>query len=273
MAIFDFVTKRSIWINLLTGFILMVLLLFLLSIILGPCTRHGKNKTVPYVVGKSFDQAKKILDDSGFDVEVSDSIYTDTIPKGSVLRQVPDGNSIVKISRTVYLTINRTVPPIVEMPNLIDFSFRNAELSLKNMGLKIGDTSYVEDFARNTVREQHFHKGDKIPPGTKIPQGTSIDLVLANGGGTVTFTVPNLIGMTYENARKFLESNGLSFLSITAEGSITDTANAYIVWQDPPRVGEDGRRITIKSGQAMSIRLNSIRPAIGDTTLQNRPEQ
>ena len=259
--------------NLLAGFILMIILLFLLSISLGPLTRHGKNKTVPNVIGKSFDEAKTILDKTGFDVEVSDSIYSDTIPKGSVLRQVPDGNSIVKISRTVYLTINRHVPPVVEMPNLIDFSFRNAELSLKNMGLKVGDTSYVEDFARNTVREQRYHRGEKILPGARIPQGTMIDLVLANGGGTVTFTVPNLVGMTFGNAKKLIESNGLSFLSIIPEGPIEDTLNAYVVRQDPRRVGEDGRRTTIQSGQTMSVWLSMTRPIIDSTLSQSKPEQ
>lgn len=273
MPIFDAVTKRSLWINMLVGFFLFVLFLFLLSTLLGPCTRHGKNKTVPNVVGKSFDEAKKILDKSGFDIEISDSIYSDTIPKGSVLRQVPDGNSIVKISRTVYLTINRYVPPIVEMPNLIDFSFRNAELSLKNMGLKVGDTTYIVDFARNAVRAQHYHHGEKILPGTKIPQGTTIDLVLGDGGGTVTFTVPNLIGMTFGNAKKLIESNGLSFLSVIPEGPIEDTLNAYVVRQDPRRVGDDGRRITIKSGQAMSVWLSMTKPFIDSTLIQNTPQQ
>lgn len=274
MAIFDFVTKRSLWINVLVGFLLVVLFLFLLSVGLGPCTRHGKNKTVPYVVGKSFQSAKEILDDGGFDVEVSDSIYTDTIPKGAVLRQVPEGNSIVKISRTVYLTVNRMVPPLVEMPNLEDFSLRNAEYQLKNLGLRVGDTTYVEDYARNTVRDFRFHKGQRIEPGTKIPQGTKIDLVLGNGGGTTTFTVPNLIGMTFGNAQKFLAQNGLSFSSIIALGPITDTLNSYIVDQDPKRVGEDGKRVTIKSGQTMNVWLSTIRPATVDSTLgQNTPQQ
>lgn len=273
MPIFQFITKKPLWMNLLAGFILMVILLFILSISLGPLTRHGKNKTVPNVMGKTFEDAKKILDDNGFDVEVSDSIYSDTIPKGAVLRQVPDGNSIVKISRTVYLTINRYVPPLVEMPNLIDFSLRSAELSLKNMGLRIGDTSYIEDFARNTVREQHYHNGDKIPPGTKIPQGTSIDLVLANGGGTVTFTVPNLVGMTYADAKKFLESNGLSFSSVLPDPGVVDTATAFIYRQDPPRVGADGVRVKIKSGQTMNVWLSTTRPTIDTATIQNKPEQ
>ena len=269
---FEFVTKRPLWVNLVVALILMVILLFLLSTCLGPLTRHGKNKTVPNVVGKSVEEAKKILDKSGFDVEIQDSIYTDTTAKGSVLKQVPEGDAIVKISRTVYITINRYVPPVVEMPNLVGFSLRNAELQLKNMGLHVGDTSYVEDFARNSVKEQHYHNGDIIPPGAKIPQGTAIDLVLANGGGTTTFTVPNLVGMTYGNAKSFLESNGLSFMAVIVDPDVTDTANAYVWWQDPPRVGPDGVRIKIQSGQTMNVKLSVQRPAL-DTASQNIPKE
>ncbi len=268
---FQFITKRPLWINLLAGLILMVVLLFILSIFLGPLTRHGKNKTVPNVVGKSFEEAQKILNNSGFDVEVQDSIYSDTTAKGSVLRQVPDGDATVKISRTVYLTINRHVPPLVEMPNLKDFSLRNAELQLRNMGLRIGDTSYVHDFAKNTVQEQNY-KGAPIAPGTKIQQGSEIDLVLSDGLGETEFTVPNLVGMTFGQAKGFLESNGLSFLSIIPDMDVTDTVSAFIYKQDPPRMGEDGKHIKIRSGQTMNVWLSLIRPAI-DTTLQKIPEQ
>jgi len=268
---FQFITKRPFWMNLLAGLVLMVVLLFLLSIMLGPCTRHGKNKTVPNVVGKSFAEAQKILDNSGFDVAVQDSIYTDTTAKGTVLRQVPDGDATVKISRTVYLTINRQVPPVVEMPNLKDFSFRNAELQLKNMGLRVGDTSYVHDFARNTVQEWRY-KGSPIAPGTKIQQGSTIDLVLSDGVGQTEFTVPNLIGMSFGDAKNFIESNGLSFLSVMPDPEVTDTANAFIYKQDPTRMGVDGKRIKIRSGQTMNVWLSLIRPAI-DSTLQKLPEQ
>ena len=268
---FQFITKKPLWINLLAGLILMIVLLFILSTCLGPLTRHGKNKTVPNVVGKSFEEAQRILNSSGFDVEVQDSIYSDTTAKGSVLRQVPDGDATVKISRTVYITINRRVPPLVEMPNLKDFSLRNAELQLKNMGLRIGDTSYVHDFAKNTVQEQNY-KGEPIVPGTKIQQGSAIDLVLSDGLGETEFTVPNLVGMTFNEAKGFLESNGLSFLSIIPDPDVVDTASAYIYWQDPPRMGEDGKRIKIRSGQTMNVRLSFIRPAI-DSTIQKIPEQ
>ncbi len=269
---FQFITKKPFWMNLLAGLVLMVVFLFLLSTLLGPLTRHGKNKTVPNVVGKSFEEAKKVLSNSGFDVEVQDSLYTDTTAKGTVLRQVPEGDAIVKISRTVYITINRQVPPIVEMPNIVGFSLRNAEMQLKNMGLKIGDTSYVTDFARNSVKEQRYHKGGPISPGTKIPQGSSIDLVLSNGIGETEFSVPNLIGMTFGAAKNLLESNGLNFLVVLPDPDVVDTANAYIYWQNPRRMGEDGKRIRIRSGQTMDIRLSTARPAI-DTLSHSIPEQ
>jgi beta-lactam-binding protein with PASTA domain len=268
---FHFITKKPFWMNLLAGLVLMVLLLFLLSIMLGPLTRHGKDKTVPNVVGKSFKEAQKILDNSGFDVIVQDSIYTDTIAKGIVLRQVPDGDATVKISRTVYLTVNRQVPPVVEMPNLKDFSFRNAELQLKNMGLRVGNTSYVHDFAKNTVQEQQYN-GAPIAPGTKIQQGSSIDLVLSDGLGETEFNVPNLVGKTFSEAKEFLELNGLSFGSIIPDPDVVDTANAYIYRQDPLRMGEDGKHIKIRSGQMMNVWLSLVRPTV-DTTIQKLPEQ
>jgi beta-lactam-binding protein with PASTA domain len=139
------------------------------------------------------------------------------------------------------------------------------------MGLRVGDTSYVHDFARNTVQEWSY-KGSPIAPGTKIQQGSSIDLVLSDGVGETEFTVPNLIGMTFGEAKSRLESNGLSFLSVIPDPDVTDTANAFIKEQHPRRMGVDGKRNKIRSGQTMDVWLSSIRPAI-DTTLQRPPEQ
>ncbi|HLF47036.1 MAG TPA: PASTA domain-containing protein [Chitinophagaceae bacterium] len=263
---FRFITSKSIWVNLFFGFLLMVGCLFLLYIFLAPLTKHGKSKTVPNVVGKSFDEAGKILSDLGFDMEIQDSIYLDTTTKGIVLRQIPEGDAVVKINRKVYLTINRHVPPEVEMPNLIGFSFRNAEMQMKNMGLRIGDTILKPDFAKNSVLEQ-MYKGVHIIPGTKIQQGSEIVLVLGDGVGSIEFAVPDLLGMTFGQAKSLLESNGLSFLVVLPEPDVTDTLNAFISWQNPPRYSQDGKRLRIRPGQTMDVRLSLLKPVV-DSLMQ-----
>ncbi len=123
---------------------------------------------------------------------------------------------------------------MIEMPNLVGYSFRSAEMSLRNMGLRLGDTLYKPDFARNSVLEQ-LYNGNPIEPGTKIPMGSSITLVLGTGVGEAEFLVPNLIGMTYDDAKVVVESSGLNFFSVIADEDVKDTNNAYIYWQNPER--------------------------------------
>lgn len=251
--------RRPLWINILVGLILMVGLLWLLYLLLGPITRHGKNKIVPAVVGKTFEEAIVILDQAGFDIEVQDSIFIDTARRGIVLRQIPEGDAIVKISRTVYLTVNRLVPPDVEMPNLIGYSFRNASMQLENMGLKVGDTTFKPDFAKNSVLEQ-IYQGANVAPGTKIKQGSVIDLVLGDGVGNIEFPVPGLIGLTFCEAQAKLAGTGLSLGAIVAIG-ISDTCNAYIIDQNPKRFDLDGKRLRIRPGQMMDVWLGLEKPA------------
>ncbi len=250
------VTHRPLWFN--------VLVVTSLNWI----TRHGKTKTVPYVVGKNFDEAQKILQDIGFEVVIQDSLFQDTMPRFTVLKQVPEGDAIVKVYRTVYLTINRAVPPSVEVPNLVGYSYRNAELVLRNMGLRTGDTTYRPDFAKNAILEQ-LYNGQRLQPGTKLPMGSKIDLVIGSGVGTMQYSVPNLIGLTYCDARSRVHSAGISFGVVMADG-IADTCNAYVIWQNPPRFNEEGKVLQIRAGQMIDVRLSSSRP-VADSVSNDNP--
>lgn len=260
---------RPLWVNILASIVILTLVLFLLYTLLGPITRHGKNRTVPAVVGKPYSEAINILQDAGFEIEIQDSIYTDTAKRGIVLKQVPEGDAVVKISRMVYLTINSSVPPFVEMPNLIGFSFRNAEMQLNNMGLRIADTIFKPDFAKNSVLEQ-LYKGETIAPGTRIQQGSPITLVLGDGVGNVEFAVPNLIGKTFCEARVLLEQNGLNFGAVVPEFNVSDTCAAFIYRQNPTRYDEDRKIQRIRPGQLMDVWLSVDRPQI-DSTRINLP--
>jgi eukaryotic-like serine/threonine-protein kinase len=257
--------KRPLWGHVVAGILFSIALFIIFILSLKWLTHHNESKTVSSVVGKTYDEAEKILNMAGFDVEIQDSIYVDGEKPMKVLKQVPESDEVIKINRTVYLTINRAVPPLVEMPNLVGFSFRSAEMELNNLGLKVGDTIYRSDFARNSVLEQRY-KGNIIAPGTKIQMGGSISFVLGTGIGTEKFIVPVLVGMTYCQAKQLIESRGLAIGSAIALG-ITDTCNAYIYKQNPEKYDEEKKFQYIRTGQTIDVWLQLEKLPIDSTNL------
>jgi beta-lactam-binding protein with PASTA domain len=267
---FKFITHRPLWTNILVGIIIAVILFFVFIFSLNWFTHHNQSMTVPQVTGKSFEAAKELLEKEGFEVEIQDSIYVDTTKPMQVLKQVPEPDEQVKVNRTVYLTINRSVPPMVEMPNLVGYSYRSAEMALKNSNLRVGDTSFKADFAKNAVLEQHYN-GSVISVGTKIRMGSKISLVLGDGVGDRQFVVPSLVGMTYSQAKSMLEAHGLAFGAIIAP-NIEDTTNAFIYQQRPERYDDEKRFRYIRSGQLMDIWLQKDKPVTDSAAIADPVE-
>ena len=256
---FKFITSKPLWVNILAGIVVLLLLLLIFLGSLALLTQHGKTMKIPSVTGLSYDEAKKSLQSAGFDVQIQDSVYNDTMKPLLVVKQFPEPESQVKINRTIYLTINRAQAPFIQMPNLVGMSFRNAEMVLRQYGLKRGDTLFKPDFARNSVLEQQY-KEEIIKPGTQIQQGSSIALVLGSGvGGGQGGIVPDLFGLTYLQAKARLDSMGLSFGAVSAKG-VRDSTEAFIFWQDPPQTSDDGLPNRIHPGQSIDIKLQPQKP-------------
>lgn len=265
---FRFITGKPLWINVLFGFLLIFIVLFLFLISLDFFTKHGKTLTIPEITGKSLAEAERILEERGFDIEIQDSIYVDTAAAMTVLKQFPEAESVVKENRTVYLTINRSVPPTIEMPNLISMTFRSAEMSLRQYGLYLEDTFYRPDIAKNAVLEQRY-EGEPIKPGTKIQMGSSITFILGSGLGDNEFSVPDLFGMNYYEARTLAESTGLIIVPVIIAPDVQDTSSAYVYKQIPERVTIDRRINRIRPGQSIDVFLQFQKPVrIIDTTVR-----
>jgi eukaryotic-like serine/threonine-protein kinase len=262
--VFKFITHRPLWVNIIAGILLALGIFALFILSLNWMTGHGKSATVPSVAGKKYEDAKDILKKAGFDYDIQDSIYIDTLPPMTVIKQIPEADEVVKSNRTVFLIINRSVPPFVEMPNLVGYSFRNAEMVLKNMDLRIGDTTYKPDFAKNAILEQ-LYNGSTITAGTKIRKGSVISLVMGDGVGKRDFVVPNIIGWTFAEAKEKLEAAGIGIGAIVPNTDVTDTLNAYIYKQNPTRFDDEKHIQRIRSGQLMDVWLQVGKP-VADST-------
>lgn len=213
------------------GSVILVVLIAFYS--LGSYTRHGSGIPVPKVTGIQIDRAINSLKDQGFDVSI-DSVYVLDQAPGTVIEQDPDAGTNVKEGRVIYLKIVKNQAPNVALPDILDAPYISAEATISNYGLKIGDTTYKSDIARNHVLEVRF-AGQPIQPGTKIPKGSKIDLVLGDGSGASEVEIPDLTNQDLDAVRFVLKNSGLAVGTITYEGSITDSTNLVVVSQSPAK--------------------------------------
>jgi beta-lactam-binding protein with PASTA domain len=268
--VFKFITKQHFLVNLIAAIALVVLLMFGFLQMLGLITHHGAFEKVPSVTGMPLTKAIKTLEDKGFEVEVQDSVYVDSIAPLNTVRQSPLADAMVKSNRTIYLTVNRSQPPQVDMPNLVGFSFRNAQMYLAQLGLRLGDTIRRPDIAKDAVLEQTMN-GQPVGVGAKVFMGSTISFVLGDGLGENEFTVPDLMGMTFTQAKATLKSMNLNVGGIVATG-VRDTANAFIYKQYPMVKTEVSTGVfqtnTVREGQGIDLYLSVVMPIIDSTATE-----
>jgi len=226
---------------------------------LGWITRHGQYLTVPLVKGKGTTEAIKMLEQQGFEVVITDSVYTDTLPRGIVIKQFPEARSTVKVNRVVFMTVNRYTPPLIVMPSLEGKGLMLALDILQRSHLQLGDTTYRPDYMKGSVIEQRYN-ANRILPGAKLPWGSRVDLVIGEGlDDAGQSLVPDLIGLTFGEAKAELDSMGV-LLTIVASPDVRDTMAAYIYKQNPTHFDHNKHLQYIKAGMIMDIFLSTEKP-------------
>lgn len=232
--------------------LICIVLYWLFFASLGWITGHGKELKVPAITGKTLKESIRVLENAGFDVEI-DSTYSPDQKPLMVLDQQPEGGTTVKEGRTIFLTVNKQSPPSAPMPNLVNMSFRSAEMLLKSSKLILGDTVMKPDMAQGAVLSQLVN-GKEIAPGTMIPQGSKVSLVIGDGLGNKEINVPDLTGMTYPEAMAILSGSNLNYTAVF-DGTISDSSTAVIYLQVPEPYNEFNEPNKIVEGDNVDIRV------------------
>jgi eukaryotic-like serine/threonine-protein kinase len=266
--VFKFISKQPFWVNLLAAIALIFIIGFLFLQSLSWFTNHGSYLKVPSVTGKKTDEAIKFLEDQGFEVIVTDSLYNDTLPLNTVKKQIPDAGATVKVNRTVFLNVNPAVLPMVEMPKLEGLSYRFAVDRINKAHLKLGDTTVRPDFMKGSVLEQDYN-GEKIQAGVKLRWGASVSLVIGGGLVEEQIVVPDLYGLTLSEAKAELGTKGITLAALLASGTITDTLNSFVYKQNPDVTNEEGKTNFIQPGQTMDVWITATRPAPDSSKINN----
>ncbi len=233
---FDYLKTKQFWINLgaAIGTVIVVVLIAFFS--LDYYTRHGSGIPVPSLEGMQVEKAKELLEQQGFIAQI-DSVYIGDKPPGTVIQQDPDAGTNVKENRTIYLTVVTRQSPPVALPDLMESNYHEAVATISNFGLKMGDTTYKPDIARDRVLEVRF-AGQSIKAGTKIPKGSRIDLILGDGKGAAEVSIPEVVNLELDEAKFAIKNSGLVVApeDITYEGTITDSTKVVVKSQYPMKV-------------------------------------
>lgn len=181
MSLRKYLTSKVFIGQLAVAFAIIAVLAFVFFNMLSFFTNHGEEITVPDLSKMSVEQAEEKLDSYDLDFVILDTLdYDKDFPKFGVITQEPKPGAKVKSGRKVYLKLNAESYAQVILPDLIEKTFRQAEPTLKSLGLELGEITYKPYLGKDMVLEMR-HNGKVVKPGTKLTKTSKIDLVLGDG--------------------------------------------------------------------------------------------
>ncbi len=235
--------------NILASLAIILLLIWFALSYLKKYTNHGTFIEVPDIKGMNIGDVEHFLKERNLLFEISDSIFENKYPKGTVVEQNPLPKSKVKSNRKIYLTVNALTQKMVALPELTDVSYSQAEATLKSRGLKVGNTIFEPSDCDQCVIKVQVN-GKNISTNTMIPFGTKVDLVLGQTGSGDWIEVPELIGLNSKQVDEKINALLLNKYIVTMEGcnTFSDSLESIVIKQIP-----NSQTSKIKQGSTISI--------------------
>lgn len=200
-----------------------VLLFFFNFAVMPWYVRHNTLVKVPSVVGSSYDDARKLLDEAGLEGLQGDIRYDPSKPIGTVIEQNPPPDQVVKDGRRIYLVISGG-EQLYDVPNLVGRSLREAKFMLTQRNLNAQEVEYRPSvqYPTGTVLSQ------LETVGSKVKKGTMIGLVVSTGMESGDIKVPDVTGKNVEEAKKLILQYKLSIGKINFQPSTSVPLNSVI---------------------------------------------
>ena len=208
-------------------------------------TNHGEEIIVPDLGGMTLEETESVLDARDLTYEVADCTYVYGQKPLTVFSQYPKENAGVKKGRKIYLTINTDKAPMVKLPDVLGRSENSAKNYLMSMGLIVGHSEYIPAIEKNTVLKMK-KSGVEIQPTTELPKGSEIILVVGDGFGNTNVSVPDLTGLTLDEADILVNGSSLNIGSVLYDNTSGLPVGSII--RQKPESGEN-----LRIGDAINI--------------------
>jgi eukaryotic-like serine/threonine-protein kinase len=171
---------------------------------------HGREVEVPKLVGLTPIEAERTAAADGLQLQVERRYYSDAVPEGRIMSQVPDPGS--KVRRGWQLRVAESLgPQRVVIPDVVGQTSRAATINIQRRGLDVGTvaTLHVSDPGPDQVLAQS-------PPananGISAPR---LSLLVTAPAEQQSFVMPNFVGQPLGKASQTLQASGIHIGNVT----------------------------------------------------------
>lgn len=205
------------------------------------------------LVGMSEADAKAAVESVGLVFAVSDkTVASEELAEGMVAEVDPPSGERVEVGTTVTAKLSSGSDSVV-IPEVTNMTPEAAQDAVEALGL-------VWELDANKVDSDSVEAGKiaKVNPsvGKKVKKGSTVKGTVSSGKKTVT--VPDLTGMTQDQAREYLTQVGLQVGNVQTSDDPSQSAGKIL--SSSPAAGE-----TLNKGESVSITVASGKVALPDT--------
>src|ERR1700720_388660 len=163
---------------------------------------HGREVTMPNLVGKNVSEASQMLQSRGLVLRVADRIYSDQ-PINVVVRQTPTSGLLMKVSQQAHVVLSLGQRQL-QIPLLEGNSLRASRIELLRAGLQVGEVSGIttaDEPADNVMLQMPRPGGGAATP--------RVDVLVSAGPREIAYVMPHLVGLNEVDAQHRLDVAGL----------------------------------------------------------------
>jgi serine/threonine-protein kinase len=159
---------------------------------------HGREVTMPNLVGKSVSEANQLLHSRGLVLRVADRVYTD-MPLNVVVRQTPTAGLLMKVSQQAHVVLSLGQRQLT-IPRLEGTTLRISRIEMLREGLQIGEVSNIT--LPNVPPDTVVIQNPKPGTGAATPR---VDVLVSQGDRDKAYVMPHLVGMSESDAQHRLD--------------------------------------------------------------------
>jgi beta-lactam-binding protein with PASTA domain len=165
---------------------------------------HGREVTIPKLVGMTPLEAERAVAASGLEVVVERQFYSPDIAEGRIMSQVPLAG--VKVRRGWAIRVAQSLgPQRVAIPDVTGQSERVAELNVRRRGLDLGSIAQV-NLPDGTADQVVSQSPPANASGVSAPK---ISLLVNRGAEPASYVMPNFAGQPLGSVMLALQDAGI----------------------------------------------------------------